>query len=364
LNESHPVRWDLFDELRTTEHEKVLFCNEPAVGLRAVICIHSTLLGPANGGVRMYPYSSTEDAVRDGLRLSRAMTYKWAAAGENRGGGKAVIIGDPAKGKSEGLLRAFGRFVDGLRGEYYVGEDVGITLDDMQVIHLETDYVATLPAEAGGLGDIAPQTARGVIYAMRACARRVWGTPDLKGRSVALQGLGACGSNVLGQLVEAGADVIVTDVDGSRVEEMVRRHGVEAIEPDAVYDASVDIFAPCAMGAVINAATVPRLNAKVVAGSANNVFAEEGDALALEQRGVVYAPDFIANAGGAIFDAEQFRKGGFNADRVANHLARIEDRVLEVFEIAERDGITSQAAAYVLAERRISEMRRLRPRHG
>jgi leucine dehydrogenase len=357
-------RWDLFEELQATGHEKVVFCNEPAVGLRAIICIHSTLLGPANGGVRMYPYASTEDAIRDGLRLSRAMTYKWAAAGENRGGGKAVILGDPAEDKSEGLLRAFGRFVDELGGEYYAGEDVGITLDDMQTIHLETDYVATLPVEAGGVGDIAPQTARGVIYAMRACAERVWGSPDLKGRSVALQGLGACGSNVLAQLLDAGAELMVSDIDEHRVEEVKRRHGVDVVEPEAIYDAAVDIFSPCAMGGVINDATVPRLKVKVVAGSANNLFAEESDALALQQLGVVYAPDFIANAGGAIFDAEQFRKGGFNADRVASRLARIEDRVREVFGIAERDGITSQAAAYMLAEQRLSELRRVRPRHG
>jgi leucine dehydrogenase len=360
-----PVKkWDLFEELETTEHEKVVICHEPSVGLRAVICIHSTLLGPANGGVRMYPYPSTEEAVRDGLRLSRAMTYKWSAAGENRGGGKAVIIGDPATAKSEALLRAFGRFVDQLRGEYYVGEDVGINLDDMQTIHLETDYVATLPVEAGGLGDIAPQTASGVLYAMRACAERVWGTRDLAGRTVALQGLGACGSAALGQLLEAGAKAVVTDLDQNRVEAAVRKFGVEAVEPAEIYEAAVDIFAPFAMGGVINADTVPRLRAKVVAGSANNMFAEEGDALALEERGIVYAPDFIANAGGAIFDAEQFRKGGFNAERVGKRLALIEDRVKEVFEIAKRDGITCQAAAHVLAERRLSALWQLRSKHG
>jgi leucine dehydrogenase len=354
------ARWDLFDDLRDSGHEKLVICNDPRVGLRAVISIHSTQLGPANGGVRMRPYASTEDAIRDAMRLSRAMTYKWAAAGENRGGGKAVIIGDPASDKSEALLRTFGRAVDQLRGEYYVGEDAGITLADMEVIHLETDYVATLPVEAGGLGDIAPWTARGAIHATRACAQQMWGTPDLRGRTVALQGLGACGSNALEQLVAAGAVVRVADLDPARVEAAVREHGVEEVEPAAIYDADVDIFAPYAMGAVINDDTIPRLRAKVVAGSANNIFEGERHAAELEHRGVVYAPDFIANAGGAIYDAEQFRKGGFNAERVGRRIAAIEERVHEIFALARRDMITCQAAAYRFAERRLETLAPLR----
>ena len=356
--------WDLFDELATGGHEKVVVCNDPASGLQAVICIHSTLLGPANGGVRMFPYGSTAEAIRDGLRLSRAMTYKWSAAGENRGGGKAVIIGDPARDKSEALLRTFGRFVDELRGEYYVGEDVGITLADMETIHLETDYVATLPIEAGGLGDIAPQTAAGVIYAMRACAEKVWGTPDLAGRTVALQGLGACGSAALKLLLEAGAKVTVTDIDPAKVERAVRELGVDAVAPADIYAAPVDIFAPFAMGAVIDDETIAALRARVVAGSANNIFAAERHADALDQRGIVYAPDFIANAGGAIFDAEQFHKGGFNAERVAKSLARIEDRTRDLLARAAAEGITAQAAAYRLAEQRLVEIGNTRRRRG
>jgi leucine dehydrogenase len=352
--------WDPFDEIQTTGHEKIIMCNEPRVGLRAIICIHSTLLGPANGGVRMFPYASTEAAMRDALRLSQTMTYKWAAAGENRGGGKAVIIGDPVRDKTEALLRTFGRFVNELRGEYYVGEDVGITLDDMEVIHLETEYVATLPVTAGGLGDIAPATAAGAIYAMQACAERVWGTPELKGRSVALQGLGACGSAALGRLLKVGARVQVADIDRTRLDAAARKYGVEVVDANAIYDADVDIFAPFAMGAVINDDTVPRLKARIVAGSANNMLAGERHASALEERGIVYAPDFIANAGGAIFDAGQFRKGGFNAERVARSIALIEDRVKEVFVLAEREGITCQAAAYQLAERRLTALAPLR----
>jgi leucine dehydrogenase len=358
--DSHGERWDLLGELRTSDYEKIVICNERRVGLQAIICVHSTLLGPANGGVRMHPYATTDEALKDVMRLARAMTYKWSAAGENRGGGKAVIIGDPRSDKTEALLRAFGRCVDRLRGEYYVGEDVGITLSDMEVIHLETDYVATLPTEAGGVGDIAPATACGAIHAMSACAQRVWGTPDLAGRTVALQGLGACGSAALGQLLAADAVVRVTDIDPAKVQRAVAEHGVETVEPDAIYDLETDIFAPFAMGGVLNERTIPRLRAKVVAGSANNVFADELDAAALERNGIVYAPDFIANAGGAIYDADQFRKGGFCSDRVSRNIARIEERVREVFALAERHGETVQAAAYRLAEQRLTALAPLR----
>jgi len=194
---THGRRWDLLKVLKDYDYERLVVCNDSRVGLQAIICIHSTVLGPANGGVRMYPYASADEATLDVMRLARAMTYKWSAAGENRGGGKAVIIGDPRYDKSEALLRAFGRCVERLNGDYYVGEDVGITLEDMEVIHLETDYVATLPERAGGLGDIAPATARGAIEAMKACTEQVWGVPDLVGRKIALQGLGACGSAAL-----------------------------------------------------------------------------------------------------------------------------------------------------------------------
>lgn len=346
--------FDLLDHMGIGEHERVVFCNDPASGLQAVIALHSTALGPANGGVRMRPYASTEEAVRDALRLSRAMTYKWAAAGEDRGGGKAVIVGDPARDKSEALLRAFGRFVDKLAGDYWVGEDVGITLSDMEVIHLETDYVATLPAEAGGVGDIAPATARGVLQGMRACLVRAFASPDLTGRRVVLQGLGACGSVLLDMLCEAGAQVVVADVDAGRVARAVERHpGVEAVDPAAVYDVEADVYAPCALGQVIGDETIDRLRVRVVAGSANNVFVEPRHAEELDRRGIVYGPDFIINAGGAIYDADQFRKGGFRAERAWRRIDAIHDRVLEVFALAEREGCTAQRAAEKLAEHRL-----------
>lgn len=352
---------DLLDELRAGEFERLTFCNDSSVGLQAIICVHSTALGPANGGVRMQPYASTDAAVADVMRLARAMTYKWAAAGENRGGGKAVIIGDPRRDKSEALLRRFGQFVDSLRGDYFVGEDVGITLADMEVIHLETDYVATLPEEAGGVGDIAPATARGAIQAMRACARRVWGDASLEGRTVALQGLGACGSQALDLLVEAGARVRVADVDVEKVRAATRRHPeVVAVDPDTIHAEEVDIFAPFALGQVVNDATVGSIRARVVAGSANNVLAENRHGDELQRRGIVYAPDFIANAGGAIYDAEQFRKGGFNRQRAMRNIDRIFDRVEEVFALAESDDIPVYEAASRLANDRLAALQSLR----
>jgi leucine dehydrogenase len=357
-----PLGDGLLEEMRQGGHERLLFCNDERVGLQAVICIHSTRLGPANGGVRMLPYPTTADAARDAMRLARAMTYKWAAAGENRGGGKSVIVGDPRSQKSEALLRRFGQFVDELRGGYYVGEDVGITLADMEVIHLETDYVATLPIEAGGVGDIAPATARGTVEAMRACVQRVWGTPDLAGRTVALQGLGACGRNALSMLLEVGARVWVTDIDPLKVTEAGTLPGVTTVEPDDIYDLNVDVFAPYALGGVINDETIPRLKVRVVAGSANNIFAEPRHGDELERRGIVYAVDYIANAGGAIYDAEQFRKGGFNAKRVERSIARIFDRTREVFAIADRDGVPYYAAADRMAERRLAEVGALQRR--
>ncbi len=362
VTESRDLGGGLLAEMRDGGHERLLFCNDERVGLQAVICIHSTALGPANGGVRMLPYATTEDAARDAMRLARAMTYKWAAAGENRGGGKSVIVGDARSQKSEALLRRFGQFVDELAGAYYVGEDVGITLSDMEVIHTETDYVATLPLEAGGVGDIAPATARGSIEAMRACAQRVWGTPDLAGRTVALQGLGVCGRNALSLLLDAGARVWVTDLDDAKVAEASTLPGVTAVAPDAIYDLEVDVFAPYALGGVINDDTLERLKVRVVAGSANNIFAEPRHGDELERRGIVYAVDFIANAGGAIYDAEQFRKGGFNAERVQRSLARIFDRTNEVFAIADREGIACYKAAERMAEQRLADVGGLRRR--
>ena len=263
----------ILDYMQQHRFKKLLLCNDTDTGLRAVIAIHSTRLGPATGGLRMWTYATENDAIFDALRLARGMTYKYAAAGVNLGGGKAVIIGDPRKDKTEALMRAMGRFIDQQGGEYITGEDVGTTLDDMEMLYSETDHVVTLPVHAGGAGDISPATALGSVLATRACAMRVWETDDLSGRTIALQGLGVCGSKALRLLVEAGAKVIVTDVDPDKVNSAVKEFGVTAVAPELIYDQDVDIFAPYALGAVINDDTIDRLKCRVVAGSANNILA-------------------------------------------------------------------------------------------
>lgn len=350
----------ILDYLHRYRFKKLLLCNDTDTGLRGVIAIHSTALGPATGGLRMWTYATEQDAIYDALRLARGMTYKYAAAGVNLGGGKAVIIGDPKTDKSEALMRAMGRMIDQLGGEYITGEDVGTTLDDMELLHVETDHVVTLPVHCGGAGDISPATAQGSIEAMRACAKRAWGTADLAGRTVALQGLGVVGAQALRMLVDAGARVTVTDVDEEKVAAAVKEHGVDAVAPDEIFDLDVDIFAPYALGAVINDDTVPRLKVKVVAGSANNILAEERHGDDLESRGIVYAVDYVANSGGTILDTDRYRKGGFQLDRAMANVRRIFQRTQDVFAVAERDNVPYYAAANQLAEERIASINSVR----
>jgi len=351
----------VFDYMQRYNFKKLVLCNDSDSGLRAVIAIHSTALGPATGGTRMWTYASEEAAIMDALRLARGMTYKYAAAGLDFGGGKAVIIGDPKKDKSEALLRAFGRMINQLGGEYQTGEDVGTTLEDMEVIYSETDHIVTLPVHCGGAGDIAPATALGSVEATRACAARVWGVPELKGRRVALQGLGAVGWSALGMLIEQGAEIVVCDTDEAKVARAVKDYGVQAVSPAEIYDQDVDIFAPYALGGIINPETIPRLKVKIVAGSANNIFAdEERDAAALDGRGIVYAVDYVANSGGTILDTDRFRKGGFQPERAMANVRAIFKRSEAVFEIADREGISAYLAANHMAEARIEALNRVR----
>jgi leucine dehydrogenase len=345
-------------------YEQLLVCNDPEVGLLAIVCIDSTVLGPSDGGVRMFPYATFADAIHDVTRLARAMTLKWAAAGEDRGGGKAVIVGDPRHDKSEARLRRFGQFVDSLGGQYWAGADAGTTLRDMEVVHTETRYVATLPVLAGGVGEIGPATAAGALHAMRACADRVWRERSLRGRRVALQGLGSCGRRALEQLVAEGAQVVVADVDGSAVHRARAQFGVEAVEPDEIYDVACDVFAPFALGGVLTHDTLARLDARVVAGSANNVMAADDVEAAVVARGITYAVDFVANAGGAIKDADRFRPGGHDPDRVAAKLAAIGPRIESVLDRAAATGVLPSAAARALAAERLAAMAPLRARRA
>jgi leucine dehydrogenase len=350
----------ILDYMQRYRFKKVVVCNDTDSGLRAVIAIHSTALGPATGGLRMWTYAREEDAIFDAMRLARGMTYKYAAAGVDLGGGKAVIIGDPKTEKSEALMRAMGRFIDQLGGEYITGEDVGTTLDDMQLLHSETDHVVTLPVHAGGAGDISPATALSSVLATKACAQRVWGDDSLKGRTVALQGLGVCGEKALKLLVDDGARVTVADIDPAKVAAAVETYGVQSCAPEEIYDVDAEVFAPYALGAIVNDDTIGRLRSKIVAGSANNIFAEERHGDELEARGVTYAVDYIANSGGTIFDTDRFRKGGFQPERAWSNVRRVYDRTLEVFSIADRDQIPFYRAADRLAEARIDAINKVR----
>lgn len=353
---------DLFARMDELGHERVLVCSNPEVGLRAVIAIHSNVLGPGLGGVRMWPYGSTEEAITDALRLARGMTYKAAVAGVQLGGAKAVIIADPKKDKSEVLFRAFGRAVESLGGRYITAEDVGTNAGDMEWIATETRWVTGLPVDRGGSGDPSPVTARGVHSGMRASAQKLWGSPSLAGKTVAIQGLGNVGSHLASYLRTEGARVMACDLDPAAVAAAKEQHGVEPVELEAIYDAPVDIFAPCALGAILNPNTIDRLKVAIVAGAANNQLeVPERDGAALEARGILYAPDFVINSGGLINVYNEFI--GYDRERALRMADKIFDTTLKVFEIAERERIPTWLAGDRLAEERIAAVRRITPRY-
>jgi len=351
----------IFDYLARYDFRKVVLCHNADVGLKAVIAVHSTALGPACGGLRMWTYATEEEAIMDALRLGRGMTYKYAAAGVNLGGGKAVIIGDPKTQKTEALIRAMGRFIQSLHGEYKTGEDVGTTLDDMELLYQETEHVITLPEYCGGAGNIGPATAFGVQQAMKACAHEVWGSDSLQGRTITVQGLGAVGWPAVEGLVKEGARVIVADIDAAKVERAKRALGVTAVDPAGIHAHPCDIYGPYALGAVINDRTLPELNCKIVCGSANNQLAEERHGDLLHERGILYAPDYIANAGGTILDTDRIaQKGGFNRERAWRNVSRIRERMAELIDISKRERIPTSLAANRLAEQRLEMARQLR----
>lgn len=349
----------ILDYMSRYDYENLYFCQEKEIGLRAIIALHDTTLGPATGGCRMWTYAAEMDAVEDALRLARGMTYKYAAAGVNLGGGKCVVIGDPATQKSEALFRALGRFIDRLGGAYMTGEDVGTTLRDMEYMRMETPYVITLPKEMGGAGNIAPATARGTIQGMRAACVAAFGSAELGERTVALQGLGMVGKEVLALLRAEGATVYAADLDQNRARELSARHGATAVQPETVHSLDVDIYSPCALGAVINDVTIGQLSCKVVAGCANNQLAriEHGDML--RERGIVYAPDYIINAGGTIYDTDRLQPGGFNEDRALQHVDRIFETVTRLIAIGRDEGISTARAADRLAEQRLADARKV-----
>lgn len=340
------------------DYENLFICQDRSVGLRAIIAIHDTTLGPATGGTRMWTYPSEMDAIEDALRLARGMTYKYAAAGVNLGGGKCVVIGDPRREKSEMLFRALGRFIHRLGGIYLTGEDVGTTLREMEYMRMETPYVVTLPASWGGAGPIGGATAVGVVQGMKACAKAVYKNDSLGGRTVTVQGLGAVGSEVVPLLIKEGARVIVADTDREKVEAMTSRFSVSAVHPDEIIAEGADIFCPCALGGVINVETIPQFNVKIICGSANNQLREERDGEEIGARGILYAPDYIVNAGGTIFDTDRLNPGGFNRERAMTNVSRIYETMASLIRISQEERIPTYRAADLLAERRIDAVRK------
>ena len=350
--------FSVFDQ--TSGHEQVVFCQDEASGLRAIIAIFSTALGPGLGGTRFYPYASEADAVSDVLNLSRSMAYKAALAGLDLGGGKAVIIGDPLRDKTEALLRAYGRFVQSLHGRYLTACDVGTYSEDMDIIARECDYVTGRTVEHGGAGDSSVLTAYGVFQGMRAAAEVAWGEPTLKNRRVGIAGVGKVGQHLVGTLIADGADVVVTDVRPAAMD------GVRAAYPqvDVVDDtqeliaSDIDVYAPCALGGAISDDTVEVLKAAIVCGGANNQLEHPGLEDVLQARGILYAPDYCVNSGGLIQVADEL--DGFSFERAQSRAEKIYATTKRVFEVSAAEGITSAAAADRIAERRMSEVGRLR----
>jgi leucine dehydrogenase len=345
----------IFQTISTMGHEQVVFAHDKGSGLKAVIAIHDTTLGPALGGTRMWDYAHDDEAIIDALRLSRGMTYKAAVAGLSLGGGKAVIIGDPKKIKSEALFRAFGRFIQGLRGRYITAEDVNITPQDMDYVAMETRYVSGLNI-AQGSGDPSPLTALGVFHGIRAAVKFRLGKEDLRDLKVAIQGCGAVGSHLCQLLTQSGAKLVVADLNEGKAAQMAQDFQATVVPISEIHRQNVDVFAPCALGAILNDETIPNLKAKVIAGAANNqLLVEETHGLMLRERGILYAPDYVVNAGGLINVFYELK--GYNKLAVERQVGDIYTTLLKIFQEAEGTKVSTHRAADALAERRIQAMR-------
>ncbi|KZE66360.1 leucine dehydrogenase [Fictibacillus phosphorivorans] len=349
---------EIFKYMETYDYEQMVICQDKQSGLKAIICIHDTTLGPALGGTRMWTYETEDAAIEDALRLARGMTYKNAAAGLNLGGGKTVIIGDPKKDKNEEMFRAFGRYIQGLNGRYITAEDVGTTVEDMDLIYQETPFVTGVSPAFGSSGNPSPVTAYGVYRGMKAAAMEAFGTDSLEGKVIAVQGVGHVAYTLCKHLHEEGASLIVTDINKDAVQRAVEDFGAKAVEIDEIYSVDCDIFAPCALGAIINDDTISKIKAKVVAGAANNQLKETRHGDALHEMGIVYAPDYVINAGGVINVADELN--GYNRDRAMKKVETIYDNIASVIEISKRDNIPTYLAADRLAEERIERMRKSR----
>jgi leucine dehydrogenase len=349
------------DRMATFDHEQVVFCQDNATGLKSIIAIHNTVLGPAVGGTRMWAYASENDALTDVLRLSRGMTYKNALAGLNIGGGKAVVIGNARTDKNEALLRRFGKFVDSLGGKYITAEDVGMSTRDMELIQLETDHVVGLPDYMNGGGDPSPVTAYGVFMGMKASAKELYGSENLSGKKVLVQGVGHVGQYLVGHLVEAGAEVMITDIFEDRIKDVTSKYKVTYVKPEDVYTTPMDIYSPCALGATVNDDTLKDLKCSIICGAANNQLAnEEIHGEEVRKRGILYAPDYLVNAGGIINCYWEII--GYNRQAALSQAENIYQTTLAIYKKSSEEQIPTYLAANRMAEARIESIARLRAR--
>ena len=349
----------IFKELNTRGHEQIAFFNDPYSGLKGIVAIHNTTLGPALGGCRMWNYKSEEDAIIDVLRLSKGMTYKASIAGLNLGGGKAVIIGNPKKDKTEKLFRSFGRFVEGLGGRYITAEDVGTNIYDMENVRIETSYVTGIAKSLGGSGDPSPVTAFGVYMGIKASVKEKFNKNSLNGLKISVQGLGHVGTHLVELLNKEGADIYITDIDNARVEDILEKYDCTYISPDKIIGKDVDIYAPCALGATINKDSIPKLKCKIIAGGANNVLQEaQRDSKLLTKKDILYAPDYVINAGGLINVANELE--GYDKEKAFNQAEKIYDTLMGVFKRAKKESISTTDAAALQAEDRIKKISTLK----
>lgn len=348
----------ILEYMERYEHEQLVYCCDPGAGLKAIIAIHDTTLGPALGGTRMWPYATEEEATLDVLRLARAMTYKAAAAGLSLGGGKAVVIGDPRRDKTEALFRSLGRYIRSLGGRYITTEDVGTTVADMELVSEETAHVMGLPLSQGGSGDPSPLTALGVLQAMKACAKEVFGADSLRRKIVALQGAGKVGYHLSRYLHNEGAKIVAADINPEATQRLREEVGATIVPPEQIYEIPCDIFSPCALGGVLDSQTIPRLKARIICGGANNQLLAETHGSELAGRGILYAPDYIANAGGII--NLSFELPGYNPEAAREKVLQIYQTMQKVIALAKAKGITTAQAADFLAEERLKSLRKIR----
>jgi len=334
-------------------HEQVVFCQDSKTGLKAIIAIHDTTLGPALGGTRMWNYDNEEDALEDVLRLSRGMTFKAAISGLNLGGGKAVIIGDSSTKKTKALMMKFGEFVDSLSGKYITAEDVGMTTKDMEYVRIATKHVTGIPESMGGSGNPSPVTAYGVYMGMKACAKYKWGSDSLKDRIVLVQGVGHVGETLVSYLSEEGAEIIINDINEERLNYLSKKFNVAIVMENDIFDVNMDIYAPCALGATVNPETISKLKCEIIAGAANNQLQdEERDAQLCAEKGICYAPDFLINAGGLINVYSEIK--GYDREDALNKTRKIYNTTLEILKKSESQNITTHAAALAIAQERIN----------